>query len=76
MRISPLTNKKIKPKGSGFSYHLLHKACVCYFFENLREIKFKNLYQIAITASVYLYKHCQKTKTLCRHVSCFPTFTA
>ena len=46
------------------------------FSENLRYIKFKNLDKIAITTNVYLYKHCQKTKTLCRHFSRFPTFTA
>ena len=46
------------------------------FSENLRYIKFKNLDEIAITNNVYLYKHYQKTKTLCRHVSRFPTFTA
>ena len=37
---------------------------------------FKNLDGIAFTTSVYLYKHYQKSKTLCRHVSRFPTFTA
>ena len=53
------------------------KLSLCPLFsENLRYIKFKNLDEIAITTNVYLYKHYQKTKTLCRHVSRFPTFTA
>ena len=42
------------------------------FFENFRYIKFKKLDEITITTSVYQYKHCQKTKTLCRHVLRFP----
>ena len=46
------------------------------FSENLRYIMFKNLDEIAITTNVYLYKHYQKTKTLCLHVSRFPTFNA
>ena len=45
-------------------------------FWKLKIHKFKNLDEIAITTNVYLYKHCQKTKTLCRHLSRFPTFTA
>ena len=39
-------------------------------------IKFKNLDEIAIITNVYLHKHYQRTKTLCRHVSRFPKFTA
>ena len=46
------------------------------FSENLRYIKLKNLDEIAIVTNVYLYKLYQKTKILCCHVSCFPTFTA
>ena len=58
-------------------HHVFHnfKACVRYFTENLRYIKLKNLDEIVITTNVYLYKHYQKTKTLRRHVSRFPTFT-
>ena len=53
------------------------KLSLCPLFsENLRYIKFKNLDEIAITTKVYLYKHYEKTKTLCCHVSCFPKFTA
>ena len=39
-------------------------------FWKLRYIKVKNLDEIEVT---YLYKHYQKTNTLCRHVSRFPT---
>ena len=52
------------------------KSCVRYFLKKLRYIKFKNLDEIAIKTNIYLYQHHQKTKTLCRHVSRFPVFTA
>ena len=55
---------------------MLFEACVRYFLKILRYIKFKNLDQITIKNNVYLYQHYQKTKTLCRHVSRFPRFTA
>ena len=52
---------------------LLQSAKIINFFSYFT--LFKNLDEIAITTSVYLYKHCQKTETLCRHVLRFPTFT-
>ena len=45
-------------------------------FWKLQIHKFKNLDEIAIRTNVYLYKHYKETKTLCRHVSRFPIFTA
>ena len=42
----------------------------------LLKLKIHHVDEIAIKTNVYLYEHYQKTKTLCRHVLRFPSFTA
>ena len=65
-------------QGSIVRLDVVLKACVLYFLKIFfeRYITFKDLDEIAITTNVCLYKHNQKIKTIGRHVSRFPTFTA
>ena len=71
-----LSNTNFVPNDfSNFVINALWSLCPL-FSQKLRYIKFKNLDQITIKNNVYLYQHYQKTKTLCRHVSRFPRFTA
>ena len=44
-------------------------------FETYITSKNLNLDEIAVNTNFYLHKHYQKNKTLCRHISRFPTFT-